>query len=457
MSISDRAVGRSVFVALVVLLASCAPATPDDVDEGDDGRRAEAAAQSPSTPEIPVLQLAPRLEDFRTRAEFSVDTAKIAELIEVYELAEGDDASGRTQARARRSFAGEKGAARALEEVLVAHDNARLRAVAAFELGARAARGALPILLKRLKYEKDDFARVEIAFALAQLDNLAGMTELARHIDGPNEALRQRAGTLVMQVAKRFGSELPEAPTWRDLARCARDFDLRWRGEGSIAAAPAEKLDDPEGSAASTEDPQVERAILDARIAGLFVDLEGFQLRPVDDARFILTRMGRVGMDDLELALSAREPYLRNHSLEVVRDLERVATRLAPAVRPLLRDPLSRALACRTLGAIGDARAIPWCIDFLDSPHLELRTAAATALGSLGASEAKPKLTALVRDEATPMDLRVAAAGSLAILELERPWWRWLVELRSKGGYHAPTLDELLDRIDVRVEQSRRR
>ena len=60
-----------------------------------------------------------------------------------------------------------------------------------------------------------------------------------------------------------------------------------------------------------TEDPVV-KAILDARIAGLFVDLEGFQLRPVDDARFILTRMGRVALDDLKNAVSAHEPSLES-------------------------------------------------------------------------------------------------------------------------------------------------
>ena len=177
------------------------------------------------------------------------------------------------------------------------------------------------------------------------------------------------------------------------------------------------------------------------------MDLEGFQLRPVDDARFVLMRLGRRAFPPLRSALGASETYLRNHALEVVTRIGPAAHELAPIIRPLLGDTISRSYACRALAAIGDQEAVPWLLAFLDDTQLEIRCAAAAALGPLRVLEAKPRLEALARDTRTPMDLRVAAASSLAVFELERPWFHWLVELRKKGGYHAPSLDEILDEL----------
>ncbi|MCA8972554.1 MAG: hypothetical protein KDC95_22390, partial [Planctomycetes bacterium] len=63
----------------------------------------------------------------------------------------------------------------------------------------------------------------------------------------------------------------------------------------------------------------------------------------------------------------------------------------------------------------------------------------------------------LAMDETQAMDLRVAAAGSLALLELDRPWWNWLVSQRKNETYHKDTLDEMLDEIDRELDRKRRR
>ena len=89
---------------------SCTPAS----DPKTEDRARREGQQKIAAPEIPPLELRARLDAFQQRAVYAVDAAKVAELVEVFDLAEGDAASRASQVRARRSFSDEKAAARAL-------------------------------------------------------------------------------------------------------------------------------------------------------------------------------------------------------------------------------------------------------------------------------------------------------------------------------------------------------
>jgi HEAT repeat protein len=132
----------------------------------------------------------------------------------------------------------------------------------------------------------------------------------------------------------------------------------------------------------------------------------------------------------------------------VVRGLGRAAAPLEGQVLPLLADPLVRGEAARALGELGARPALPHLLQWLQSPDAELRTAAAMALGPLGDRSAVPPLQQRLDDAKEAMDVRVAAAFSLALFENDRPARRFLLERKQKVDYHAPTIDELLDRVE---------
>lgn len=451
--------------AALLLATSCAP------DLGPVARaktNAKASPEKPGAPSAlavppppPLKELLPAFEARAARAkDFALSGERSKELSELFDLAEGGEASGRTQARARRSFAQEADSIRVLEDVARFSEDARLRSIAVYALGQRESQASLTILLKRCKYEKDPSARLEIASALTYLGNHSAIPWIRLTIEDATSPLRQRAGQLAIDFTKRYGRAIAEnggpnfaeieAPSWAQLVDACRTAERAWRRGAALVAGVATEEDSSTAAAPAKPDPKAEAQLYDARLAQLFVQLQGFQLRPVDDARFILTRMGTHGLPELERALGAKEHYLRNHALEVVRDLGPLARRLAIAVRRLLGDRLSRSLACRTLGRIGDRESAPLCIKLLQTKDPGMRAAAAAALGPMGAREAKPQLERLARDETASMDVRVAAATSLALFELERPWAAWLRERKSAGDYHVPQIDEILDRIEAR-------
>ena len=121
----------------------------------------------------------------------------------------------------------------------------------------------------------------------------------------------------------------------------------------------------------------------------------------------------------------------------------------------LLADQLLAPAAIRALGAVRATDSIAHVRPRLDDRSLEVRCAAAGTLGLLGDRDSIPRLRALWQDPQQPADLRVEAAFSLAVFELERPALDYLRRLRADGGYHGPMLDRLLERLD-RLDAERR-
>src|SRR5690606_36819902 len=224
----------------------------------------------------------------------------------------------------------------------------------------------------------------------AGIDPLLGALRVATTAD--------LAGQRAILLLRAHDMDPGEAPTWDAIEAGLRTLRDRWRATGRLG----------------DEAPAADDATR-ARLAGLLVALQGFQLRPVDDARFVLGRTGRLGVPLLREAVSASEPYLRSHALEVLRDLGPAANDAAPDVLPLLADPLTRNDAARTLGALRATQAVPHLVPWLSAPDIEQRAAAAFALGPIGDRAVLPLLKARMDDPAEALDVRVMAAFSVAL------------------------------------------
>ncbi|MHC4077465.1 MAG: HEAT repeat domain-containing protein [Planctomycetota bacterium] len=392
--------------------------------EGADGREA------PALPPLALLPKLPLLKQQAATASKPPSDKRMAELSELIEAAFASGTQDRVRALAKRNLDEAEDVFWALEKALE-HDEAAVRSNAAYELGRCATQAAILPLLKRLKYEQEPLVRVWVASALAGLGNHAGLQDLVAGMERNDTA--QQAGGQAIGILKALGAEVGERPTYDELKERLRDLHRKWRRTGIVAAGKW---------------PQAPDELTTARIAAHVADLEGFQLRPVDDARFVLGRAGVLPLALLREAVQASETYVRNHALEIVRDLGRVAGPLGPKILPLLADPLSQTYAAQALGSVGERQALPHLLLMLRSPQAELRATAAGALGPLGDKSAIATLQAILDDEKETMDVRVAAAFSLAIFEQEQPALDFLRARRTQGDYHRPTIEELIDRVE---------
>lgn len=406
-------------LVIVVLLAACT-------------RTPQAPAPAPA-PQLPAAQLSavlPKLQALAAQAPAPPDasaTASAEQLLEPAFVSEFGDR--RLAARSRDALLAEPHAGFVLEQALL-HPHTEVRAGAAFELGQLERPCALVPLVFRLKYEPDPTVKLWLADAVCRRGCGAGLEPILTGLR--SDASRELAGQRALDVLRAYGVALSESPSWDEIDQGLRGLLRRWTDTGRLQ-----------------DGKPVDDAATQARLAKLLIDLQGFQLRPVDDARFVMMRMGALGLPLLRDAVGASEPYLRTHALEVLRELGLVATPLAGAVLPLLGDQLCRVDAARALGHMRARVAVPHLVAWLASPDTELRTAAAYALGPIGAAETLPLLRAKMSDEQEGMDVRVMAAFSVALFELDRPAYRFLRELRDKKGYHEPTLAELIDKVDM--------
>lgn len=404
------------------------PATPAPIPPP--AAVATAAAAGASDGELPSPQLVPKLEHFRALAAAGPQPPDDGRLRELRELLQAAFVPGAATARmaalARRSLLESEGARPVLEEAL-GHDDAEVRAQAAFELGRLGEQAAVLPLVLRMKYEADGDTPVVLAWiadALMRLGNRSGLPHLIGLIARADTA--QLAGQRAIEICAAAGLDAGATPSWDDLTAALRRLHDEWRAAGT--------------------GPPVDAAT-HARIAAHLVALEDFQLRGVDEARYVLARLGQAPVALLREALHASEPYLRTHALEILRELGPAGAAAAPDVAALLGDELTRADAARALGRIGARDAVPHLLTCLRAGDLELRAAAAGALGPLGDRAAIAPLRAMHADQNHTLDVRVQAAFSLALLEPDGGTRAWLETLLATGDYHGPTLQELLDRI----------
>lgn len=311
-------------------------------------------------------------------------------------------------------------AAEGLLGTLEASPNALLRAHAAWRIGSMGIHWTLPRLVLRLKYEKDHEVVLWIADALAGLGNLAGLSGLSVvAASAPDEGLRARASSKLSEIALLRG--------------CASGAELE-----SLWNAGDARLAEPKRSR------RYEREIW-----SWIARFQEFQLRGVDDARFVLERLDASAALLCAAALHDRDRYTRVHSAQC---LERMGPRARGAVPELvlaLRDPELASHAVAALGGIGEITSEPAMIGALAAGEaFDLRLSAARALGRFGARASAGAASALraLLAPSEPLELRQAAAESLVALGAGDEVAPFLLECLRSSTLEPRTTEEALAR-----------
>jgi len=297
-----------------------------------------------------------------------------------------------------------------------------IRAQAAWRLGEVEADWAVGRLLLRLKYEVDEETAIWIASTLSAQGNHSGLDTLWRlERQATTAELRARAGERLTSLAVQAGIDDPvlhgdlwaRADPERRLYREAPSARLRQVVWGSIEMLSGEH----------------------------------FQLRGVDDARFVLSRMGAWVTDPLCQALHDEDVYVRVHAAQCIERMGPRGVDAGPALLQALDDPTLAGDAAAALGAIADPAAEPVLRRLLgdtQSAH-ELRVACAASLGRLGLGDSAAALTAVTKSTA-PLDLRQTSANALVALGLGNGVASFLRDLLVDPLADRPAAEATLER-----------
>ena len=294
-----------------------------------------------------------------------------------------------------------------------------LIAQCAWRLGETGQEWVVPRLILCLRYEAEHEAVLWLASTLAHFGNLSGLEALAVVASTGNDEMRPRAAGLLQSIADDAGFE-----RWEDL-------EAAWRGR------PGTVLD---------EQPPSLRHRLE--IWRHIRALSEWQLRGVDDGRFVLSREGRAAAELLGRALGDEDRYVRVHAAQCLERMGRRGAVAGPALVAALDDPEVAHQAAAALGGVRYAPGVEPLIARLspDRP-LELRVAAARALGLLEGQAIAAALRPLLAGS-EPLDLRAAAAGALvrtAPLDEVADPLALLVELLESPALEPTEIEVALD------------
>lgn len=318
-------------------------------------------------------------------------------LIRVYE----DEATSIDDKRSCLRLLGELDSpltARFLSTVVVSEREALLRAVASWKLARLDYDMPVLALIKQLKYEKDAEALDYHAKALAAQGNFAGLAPLTVLVgqqgpDGP-------ANQTLWQIGSDAGYDNP--------------YDLldAWRSA------------DP--SLTATE-PHSERFRL-----GLWTWIKvftEFQLRGVDDGRYIITDLGAESADEVATALHDTNRYVRVHVAQSLGRMGRRGESAAAELAQAIGDPFAGAAAVEALGEVCSVRRFDRAPAFDAFPAIEtctlpgrdlgLQLSAVRALGSLGDLRGLPILKAFSNPDQIPEFRQAALEGLVLLSDLE--------------------------------------
>lgn len=334
--------------------------------------------------------------------------------------------------------------------VAATHEEDWLRRYAAWALGNFAetdgADQVIPLLIRRLKYERDAEALVWVSSTLAAFGNYAGTQRL---YDTTSQPLGDAAG---------------------DAARGQLAIVL----ERAAAPLQLEETPDTDTVLAAWTDGRLgrDRATVSDALLGevwlLVADLSGehFQLRGVDDGRHTLSLLGPWAAGELALALEDDDEYVRLHTAQV---LERMGPRGQAAFDSLvaaLHDPHDAVCGAAAETLVSITRGTPEAegaraalLDRMSGrcPY-EIKVACVRALAHMDASAIPvAELTDLF--ETTPLsDLRLAAAPGLLAAGSEDLVLPWLIdELEAPVGDPAgaeAVLGDWLEQADSEVARA---
>lgn len=396
----------------------------------------QAPAGAPPPPPLPPLQLRPMMPAIKAIAAQrpEPDPKALAEARELALVAlHLEPADTRTQARSEQSLL-QHPLGGAVLETMLDHEDPAVRRRAAWLCGRTGQQPlSLPLLL-RLKYELDPDVVLWVADALQRLGNDAGLSWLDTAMDRADTA--ERAGTFAIEVCRERGLELPDPPTYAALQAHLRAESRAFRRTG-------------QGRRPGLPEPDLQQ--FEPRFATHLTFTEGWQLRPIDDAKYVCARSGRLAVPLLRQALAASEPYLRSVALVLLADLGPAAAAAGADVLPLLQDPLTESYAVRALGEVGYTPAVPHLTPRLVSGDVELRAMVAQSLGLLGDTQSRAVLQQALTNIAEAADVRVGAAFGLLCFGPDQAAEAYLAEREQKQDFHPPTLRRLRDRLADRA------
>ncbi|MFN0241397.1 MAG: HEAT repeat domain-containing protein [Planctomycetota bacterium] len=359
--------------------------------------------------------------DARMRAAATEDVrAQGDTAVSVLALAIADATLSREERAAAIDALASVGTRRAAEALTIALEKGSepwIRARSAWRLADVRHDGVLLRLLLRLRYEVDAETVIWLAATVARHGNYSGLDGLRTlRTSAATEELRASAAQQLDELAKLAGAADPE----------------RLHEEWLSGALDARVQKD-------APSPELELAVWRA-IAGL----AAWDLRGVDDRRFQLSRMNTWVVPLLARTLHDSNVYVRVHAAQC---LERMGTRGAsagPELVAALGEPRVAASAAAALAAVRWLDAVPALETALaTSQDLELRTAIARALGSLGQARSASVLVQAFA-ESEPIDLRQAAAEALVAVRDDEVAVRFLHECLTSGKADAGAAENVL-------------
>ena len=267
-----------------------------------------------------------------------------------------------------------------------------MRRYAAWCLGRTSQDRVVPRLVLRLKYEQDHEVFIWLASTLAHFLCYAGVDALSDiAATGESDAVRALAASELGRIAAEAGITDGHA------------LVQAWH------------------SAAALELPRpTPSQHLELALWTLAADLseDHFQLRGVDDARYVLARLGPWAAEPIAEALHDADIYVRLHCAQVLGRMGPHARAAGPTLVGALGEPRVAPAAAEALGAVGYSPALaPLLACTEPGREHELRVAAVRGLGRTHDPAAAPRVRAIFADEGEPTDLRMAAATALVRLE----------------------------------------
>jgi len=237
-------------------------------------------------------------------------------------------------------------------------------------LRERAVPACIPRLVLRLKYEKDLTSNVLISDTLLKLGNGAGLSGLETIMQDESGDSNQRNHAAQICIARLGVNE--QEPSFSNAWEALQLAQATWRKDRMLAG--------------NQSVPSID---LMAECWRMIEKLGSQPLRPVDDARFVLSRLNcAISMPALIDAAFDESVYVREHALQTISwigypagewELKNSPEATTP-LSSLLNDPNMRARALEALGALGHEMAAKVVVDWLGDSNIEVATAAADSI-----------------------------------------------------------------------------
>jgi HEAT repeat protein len=360
------------------------------------------AAPPPARPALPADWLRPVLDERLVTAEGrGLPTTTVLAPAELLDLLDGVRAGGRVARMAERELADQEPRQLAADLLALVEDRLAEPAVKVLAYDHLAGMGmpaVLPRLVLRLKYEKDWFANAFLAAALLAEENGAGL-EAVRTVLATEDAdaASRAAAAAVLPGLPGLPPDADFEAQWQRLLTAQQDWEL-----GRLLAGSAEHLEDPD---------------LEAEVWRMIARLRSQPLRPVDDARFVLSRMrcGQVVPPLLEAAHDT-DAYVREHAYQTLAWIgypvgvwaRRSGFDYLADFELALRDAPVRLRVLDALGGSGLEEAAGLVLPWLSDGDYAERSAAADALLRCAGPGVLPQVTAALAGDGLSPEARYA-------------------------------------------------